>query len=80
MKYFTDHAGHVARVHTDAPFGTEFSKAKAQTYNAKRDRWVDAPGLTTELRFSGNWDTCSEQEADELTSAARRTVALFATK
>lgn len=59
MRYYTDHAGHVARVHTDAEFGPEFSGAIAQTYNAKRDTWVDIPGLTSELRFSGNWDECS---------------------
>ena len=58
MRYFTDGAGHYARMHTDAQFGPEFSSARVQTYNAKRDRWVDAPGLNTELRFSGNWDPC----------------------
>ncbi|OBG87531.1 hypothetical protein A5699_02050 [Mycobacterium sp. E802] len=64
MRYFTDGAGHYARVHTDAPFGPAFSSAQVQTYNAKRDRWVDAPGLTTELRFSGNWDPCEPVSAE----------------
>ena len=64
MRYFTDGAGHYARVHTDAPFGPEFSSAKVQTYNAKHDRWVDAPGLNTELRFSGNWDPCEPVSAE----------------
>ncbi|BBY82109.1 hypothetical protein H7I53_14510 [Mycolicibacterium pulveris] len=58
MRYFTDGTGLVARVLTDAPFGPEFSQAQAQTYSAKQDDWKDAPGLTTEIRFSGDWSEC----------------------
>jgi hypothetical protein len=59
MRYFTDGAGHVARVLTDAPFGDEFSEADAETYNVTREEWVEAPGMTTEIRFGGDWVPCT---------------------
>jgi hypothetical protein len=72
MRYFTDGGGLIVRVLTDAPFGPQFSRAEAQTYIAKRDRWNDARGMTTELRFSGDWTEIPEDEATELIEAARK--------
>lgn len=72
MRYFTDGSGLVVRVLTDAPFSPEFSRAAAQAYSATRDGWNDAPGMTTELRFSGDWTEIPEDQAIELIEAARQ--------
>ncbi len=73
MKFFTDGYGHVARVHTDTLFGPDFGTAKAQTYRAGHNDWRDGgPGLTSELRFSGDWEPCSDDDAAALMAAARQ--------
>lgn len=66
MRYFTDSAGHVARVHTDAAFGDEFSYAKAEVYNVKRQDWIYTPTITTDIQFSGDWMSCSEADAESI--------------
>ncbi len=72
MQYFTDGAGHVVRVLTDADFGDEFSGAEAEAYNVKRDEWVEAPGMTTEIRFGGDWMPCTAMAARRIIDKRRK--------
>lgn len=66
MRYFTDGSGHVVRVHTEAAFGDEFSRAKAEAYSKRRQDWIDAPTITTDIQFSGDWMSCTEADAESI--------------
>jgi hypothetical protein len=73
MRYFTDGAGHVARVDTDSRLGdAEFSQADVETYNVKRREWVPAKGLIAEIRFGGGWRACNYDIARSITYRSQR--------
>ncbi|MGB5112167.1 MAG: hypothetical protein WBO08_11380 [Mycobacterium sp.] len=73
MRYFTDGAGHVVRVDTDATLGDpQFGIAEAAVFSAKTDDWKPSVSIMDKLLFSGDWFSCSEAEALELVAAAGR--------
>ncbi len=73
MRYFTDGAGHVARVDTKSRLGDdEFSQVTAEAYNVERRDWVPARGLIAEIRFGGDWRACSAKIARALTTKSQR--------
>lgn len=63
MRFFTD--GHtVIRLHTDAKMGEpEFDIAKAETWQFRSGVWAHKPNLVSKIRFTGDWEPCTEHEA-----------------
>jgi hypothetical protein len=62
MRYFRN-GNRIVRVGTDAPLGAEFLASPAEVYSIKNDKWVPRPGLTPEIVLTGDWDSCTEDEA-----------------
>jgi hypothetical protein len=68
----------VARVDLDqdAPLGEELLSATPQVYSVLDEDWIDRPQLARELVYSGDWDVCSEAEADNAIEERRRNFTL----
>ena len=73
MRYFRSGKTGVARVHVkpDAPLDDALSRAKAEVFNFKRGGWREHPDVTAEIRFTGDWNPCSQVEAERLISDQR---------
>ncbi|GLP83583.1 hypothetical protein TUM20984_50030 [Mycobacterium antarcticum] len=73
MQYFTDGSGHVARVKAGVGLGRGFLTASPpETYNGRRKAWIASPSIEAELRFSGDWFPCTEDEAQVLVDKAKQ--------
>jgi hypothetical protein len=72
VQYFCD-ARRLARAHSEAPFGDEFSEAKADVYDAQLSQWIEKPVLSAVLRFGREVDAVFPRPrgADQKASFAR---------
>jgi len=64
MRYFRN-GNRVIRVDVDpdARPGPELLNSVAEVYSLKNHDWVERPELTSEVVYTGDWDSCTEDEA-----------------
>lgn len=64
MRYFRN-GNRVMRVDvgTDAPLGPDHLESVAEVYSLKNHEWVERPELTPEIVYTGDWNSCTEDEA-----------------
>ncbi len=64
MRYFRS-GNRVIRVDVDPDtrLGSELLNSVAEVYSLKNHDWVERPELTSEIVYTGDWDSCTEDEA-----------------
>jgi len=69
----TDGAGHVVRVDTETKLGDpQFTSSTAAVFSAKSGNWKQSASIMDKLLFSGDWYSCTEDQANELIAATVR--------
>ena len=68
MRYFRN-GNRVIRVDVDpdVPLGQDFLESVAEVYALKNHEWVERPELTSEIVYTGDWNSCTEDEALQAT-------------
>jgi hypothetical protein len=64
MRYFRN-GNRVIRVDvgTDAPLGPDLLESVAEVYSLKKHEWVERSELMPEIVYTGDWNSCTEDEA-----------------
>jgi len=64
MRYFRN-GNRVIRidVDTDAPLGPDLLESLAEVYSLKKHEWVERSELMPEIVYTGDWSSCTEDEA-----------------
>jgi hypothetical protein len=64
MRYFRN-GNRVIRVDVDPEtrLSSELLNSAAEVYSLKNHDWVERPELTSEIVYTGDWDSCTEDEA-----------------
>jgi len=64
MRYFRN-GNRVIRVDVDndAPLGPHLLESPAEVYSLKKHDWVERSELVPEIVYTGDWNSCSEDEA-----------------
>jgi hypothetical protein len=66
MRYFRN-GNRVIRVHVDpdVPVGQDFLESAAEVYALKDHKWVERAELTSEIVYTSDWNSCTEDEASQ---------------
>jgi hypothetical protein len=64
MRYFRN-GNRVIRVDVDAetPLGPDLLESVAEVYSLKNHEWVERSELMPEIVYTGDWNSCTEDEA-----------------